>query len=164
MCEAKLLTWNAVLLVVIMFACVRPTRPWSGSEISQPAAGSTKVHRNIWEDAAWGGIGSAVQTMRVRGGSAATTREQMEVRMKEERAKMAEEEERVRALLERKKRERDESNRMALVKVEAEEAEMQLVRKKRRRLPDVPTLEDFAVYGKEMLDEGDTDEAMLTYR
>ena len=40
---------------------------------------------------------------------------------------------------------------------------MQMVQKKRRRLPDVPTLEDLAVYGREMIAKGDADEAMRTY-
>ncbi len=83
--------------------------------------------------------------------------------MREERAKVAEEEEQITALQERKKRDREEANRMALVEREVADEQMQLVRKKRRRLPDVPTLSDLAAYGKEMLAEGDTDEAMLTY-
>ena len=90
-------------------------------------------------------------------------RAQMEERMKEERVKMAEEEDRIASMQERKKRERAEANRLALVKVEKEEEQLQLVRKKRRRLPEVPTLEDLAAYGKEMVAENDTDEAMLSY-
>lgn len=87
----------------------------------------------------------------------------MELRMREERAKVAAEEEHITALQERKKRDREEANRMALVKMEVEDERMQLVRRKRQRLPDTPTLTDLAVYGKEMLAEGDTGEAMLMY-
>jgi tetratricopeptide (TPR) repeat protein len=110
---------------------------------------------------AGGACGRAQLLLRVRGGS--TTRAQMEQRMKAERAKEAEEEERVQALQERKEREREEANRMALVKQEVQDEAMQLVRRKRRRLPDMPTLEDLAEYGKDMLAEGDHDEAAQAF-
>jgi tetratricopeptide (TPR) repeat protein len=116
---------------------------------------------------AWGAGGACgraqllLRVLHLRGGS--TTRAQMEQQMKAERAKEAEEEERVQALQERKEREREEANRMALVKQEVQDEAMQLARRKRRRLPDMPTLEDLAEYGKDMLAEGDHDEAAQAF-
>jgi tetratricopeptide (TPR) repeat protein len=169
---------GAFLLAVIL-TCISPTHPSNrgyaiSSSTPTPRGSLGRQPRSVCADATGTCFLARVierlnctrmhvdaGSLRMRGG--APTREEMEKRMKAERAKMAEEEDRIRALQERKKREREEANRMALVRVEKEEAEMQLVRKKRRRLPDVPTLEDLAVYAKEMLAEGDTDEAMLAF-
>ena len=168
-----------LLFMVVLLAHVIATRPLhthgrveaDPAGLPRPLPGSSAGQqqcRSEWQEGARLGVWNPVWALHhMRGGSTTptskTTRQQMEERMKEERAKMAEEEEQIRTLQERKKRERDEANRQALVLLEVKEAEMQMVQKKRRRLPDVPTLEDLAVYGREMIAEGDADEAMMTY-
>lgn len=140
---------------ILLLAFVGPTQTSRGRGHPRSPASESKGMMNMWAGADW-------RPMRVRGGSAAT-REQMELRMREERAKVAAEEERIIALQEKKKRDREEANRMALVTLEVEDERKQLVRMKRQRLPETPTLTDLTVYGKEMVAEGDTGEAMLAY-
>ncbi|EKX47169.1 hypothetical protein GUITHDRAFT_107079 [Guillardia theta CCMP2712] len=101
----------------------------------------------------------------VRGGS--DLRAEIEAKMREERAQVAEQERKMQEIQERKRKEREQATQLALItrdEDEEEEEEYQrLTFKRRRQLPEVLTLDNIMQFANECLKDGDVDEAIESY-
>jgi len=107
-------------------------------------------------------ISSLLGSARLRGGS--NNREEMEARIRQERALEAERFQKSREALEKKKLEKARSEMQQLALKEEEEARNQLIQKRKRKLPELVTLENLSRYAKELLEDREYDQAIEAYR
>jgi hypothetical protein len=98
----------------------------------------------------------------LRGGSG--NRVEMEARIKQERAAEAERFQKAKEAQERKKLEREQLAMRQLAIKEEEDARNQLIQKRKRKLPDVLTLENLSRYARDLLQDKEYDEAVEAYR
>jgi tetratricopeptide (TPR) repeat protein len=99
---------------------------------------------------------------RLRGGS--TNREEMEARIKQERAAEADKFQKAKEAQEKKKLEREQLAMRQLAIKEEEDARNQLIQKRKRKLPDILTLENLSRYARDLLQDREYDEAVEAYR
>ncbi|KAJ1486021.1 hypothetical protein T484DRAFT_1891492 [Baffinella frigidus] len=98
----------------------------------------------------------------LRGGG--PTRAEMEEKMLAERAAALAEEERIKDMQKKKKRDREDANMKALVPREADTALALMLQKRQRLLPEGElTLDKIATYADAVYKEGDVDEAIAGY-
>ena len=88
----------------------------------------------------------------------------MEAKIKQERALEVERLQKAKEAQERRKLERDQAAMQQLALREEEEARNQLIQKRKRKLPEVLTLENLSRYAKELLQDRDYDQAVEAYR
>ena len=105
---------------------------------------------------------ASVFISRLRGGSG--NREEMEARIKKERAAEAERFQKAKEAQERKKLEREHLAMRQLAIKEEEDARNQLIQKRKRKLPDVLTLENLSRYARDLLQDREYDEAVEAFR
>ena len=98
----------------------------------------------------------------LRGGS--NDRDAMEAKIREERAREAERFQKAKEAQARKKMEKEQAAMKQLAIKEEEEARNQLIQKRKRKLPEVLTLENLSRYAKDLLEDREYDQAVEAYR
>jgi hypothetical protein len=99
---------------------------------------------------------------RLRGGS--NDRTEMEAKIKQERALEAERIQKLKEAQERRKLDREQAAMQQLAVKEEEDARNQLIQKRKRKLPEVLTLENLSRYAKDLLQDREFDQAVEAYR
>ncbi len=98
-----------------------------------------------------------LQLLRLRGGS--TTREEIERRMREEREKEVAKEAEIKERQEKRRMEKEYAEQRQLAAIEEDTKAGALVQR-RRKLPEVMTLESLRTYALELLADGELEEAV----